>query len=258
MRSKKNDKSKSLSLAVYFGGLVLIIIVISLCFKVFETIKHSKFDGSHHFTVAVFNNKTLNIVSVSPQDHKISKLVIGNVGDFSDVEGTGLSIDAKIKTNDPVNSGPKTFFLSLIKNYRSLNGNITILDLIRLESFAFSVGSDNISDEKIDNLNSSSIETQIKNISLDKAVVDENKNVQVINTTSTGGLGNRIAKIVTNLGANVVLVGSSRESDKSVILYQSESYTAKELSKIFNIPLKKNDQSSISDITIILGKDFNK
>jgi len=91
---------------------------------------------------------------------------------------------------------------------------------------------------------------------LDPQIEKEDLSIEITNSTTTSGLGNKIAKIITNMGGKVVLVSSSQdELTKSIIYYNEDSYTVRKLSKLLNIPIEKKELNSISDIVIKIGED---
>ena len=69
-------------------------------------------------------------------------------------------------------------------------------------------------------------------------------------------MGNKIARLIGNLGGNVILVDSSKETEsKSKIVYKNDSYTVRKISKILGVPAEKKEMNSISDVIVIIGKD---
>ncbi len=256
MKNAKKEKIKSFNLALYFGLLVLLIIIISVSFKIFDVIRKSEFDGKNRFTVAVLNDKNVDVVTVSPSTGNQSGIRIEKAGSLDEIDMYSIPVDVFVESDSDFSSESKSIFLKMLFNKRELDSTLNILDLFKLSIFSFGVNNENFSYQGFklseeNELNSvSSVEFVDEKISQDKV------SIQVTNSTQTGGLGNKIAKTITNLGGNVVLVNSSKdEIEDSVIYYQEESYTVKKLSKVLNIKAEKHETNSIADIIVILGKD---
>jgi hypothetical protein len=91
----------------------------------------------------------------------------------------------------------------------------------------------------------------------DDLIEKDNQTVQIINRTNVSGLGGRLAKMITNMGGNVILVMSEDNSiKKSAITYiDKETYTVKNLQKILGYEAVREPSNAMSDITIIIGED---
>lgn len=258
---KKNKKGgvKSISLAFYFGLLILLIIIISLTFKTLDLIRNSKFDSNNRFTVAVLNDKKVDLISVSPSTGLQIGVSIENIKSLESLERYSFPVDVFVKSDSDFSSESKHIFLKMLFNKRSLGYALNILDLVKLSVYSLGVDNDNFSYQKF-NLED---EEELAEISskefIDETISNDKVSIQVINAAEIGGLGNNVARTITNLGGNVVLVNSSKEEQsESIIYYKEESYTVKKLSEILNVRAEKKDTSSISDIVIILGKDQEK
>ncbi len=256
MRSKKKEKSKSLNLAFYFGIFVFLIIVISLFFKTFDVIKKSKFDGKHRFTVAVINNKNVDLISASPTDGTLLVLHIDGISSPDSLKKLSLPIDAYAKTDSNFSSIVNYYFAKMLFNKRNFHTSLTTIDLLRLSIYSSGVDSQKVRQESISINNQKEILAFSSTLFADPAISEEKVSIQITNATDVVGLGNRLTKYIANMGGNVVLVNSSKDSEsKSRILYQKESYTVKKISEMLNIPKEKKEMNSISDVVIVIGKD---
>ena len=67
-----------------------------------------------------------------------------------------------------------------------------------------------------------------------------------------------MARLITNISGNVVLVSTSQNMQgKSVILYKGKkSYTLERLSKLLGFDVMENKSQSLADIAIQIGKDY--
>lgn len=96
----------------------------------------------------------------------------------------------------------------------------------------------------------------------DERVLEEDLQVIVLNGTDHSGLANDMARVIKNLGAELIGVKDhSLEINRSQIFCQSRtqatSYTAQRLAKSFDMELKNeklNEQEV--DLVIVLGEDF--
>lgn len=257
MRKKRNEeKSKNLHLGFYFCVLVFFIITVSIVFKVFETIKNSKFDGDNFFTVAVIADKNAQLISVSPKDNSLKKLTIIGVGSVDALREQGIPFDSAATAREGFKAGPKSYFMKVLLHRDGIKSNLTILDIVRLAFFASKADSKNIDEESVSLNNDDAIRQLEATWFHDPQMIKDDLNIEITNASEVSGLGNNAAKGITNMGGNVVLVNSSKEPEnKSVIYYKEESYTVEKLSKMLGIDKEKKDASSISDIVIIIGKD---
>lgn len=256
MRSKKKNKSKSTNLALYFILLIVSIFLISVIFKVFDTLGKSKFDGKNRFTVAVLSTNYSDFISVSPIDGTITKLRIKNQLNSSDIFNLSIPTDSIIMSRSDLDVKTHSFFLELMFKKNKAKTDLTIIDLLRLSVFSNGVNKEKTLEKTLSVKNDRDLELFSSTLFTDTSISKEKKNIQITNATNVSGLGNKLAKYITNMGGIVVLVNtSSKEEKNSKILFTHESYTVNKLSKKLNIPKEKNKGASISDIVIIVGKD---
>lgn len=259
MRKAKKETIKSYNLALYFGLLILLIIIISVAFKTFDIIRKSEFDRKNRFTVAVLNDKNVDIITVSPKTGEQFGIRLENAQSLSVVDKFSIPVDVFVETNSDFSSESKSIFSKMLFNKRSLDSSLNVLDLFKLSLYSFGVKGENFSHKNL-SLNE---EIELNRVSsdefIDEKISQDKITIHVTNSTEIGGLGNSVAKTITNLGGNVVLVNSSKDkAEESVIYYQEESYTVKKLSKVLNIKAVKHETSSIADIIVLLGEDQDK
>ncbi len=150
----------------------------------------------------------------------------------------------------------KSFFLELMFKKNKAKTDLTIIDLLRLGIFSNGVDKEKTIEKTLSVKNVRDLELFSSTLFTDVTISKEKKNIQITNATNVSGLGNKLAKYITNMGGIVVLVNtSSKEQKISKILFTDESYTVDKLSKKLNIPKEKNKDVSISDIVIIVGED---
>lgn len=257
-RKSKSNKSKSLGIALYFGLAVLFIILTSIVFKTFDLIKNSKYDGNHLVSIAIISNNNSQIISLSPKDDTIYRMNLNGISSLPEIKDYSIPIDASVSLNgqDPTTLSTKSEFLKFLLS-PGIKKSLTFIDLIRLEMFSAGVGNDKLNEQSFSKFDSGDITHASENYFRNQEVVSERLNIQVTNSTETPGLGNKVAKYITNLGGIVVLVNTvEKEEEKSKIIYSKDSYTIRKLSKLFNIPLEKGDTGPLSDVIIMIGKDW--
>ena len=257
MRKKQKSKDKkNLKLGFYFGFLVLSIIIVSFIFKVLDVFRSSKFDGNSHFNVVVLNRNNAEIFSFSPQEKKLNYLFIDRINDANSLREVGIPIDGKIKSTSKSSEYTKDKFIKFLFNYFKLDTDLSIIDVARLAILSQGIGGDKLSLNNLSFNDKKTLSDLSSSLFIDKALQDENRKIQITNSTNVQGLGNKFAKQISNNGGNVVLVNTSQEpTQKSVIYYMQDSYTVNKISKKLNIPIEKRDMNSISDILIIIGMD---
>lgn len=256
MKQKQKNKGKSINLALYFGILVFFIIIVSVVFKVFDVVGKSRFDGEHRFTVAILNDKNIELVSVSPKDGSITKLTVKNTTSVSDLEKFYIPIDSFVDPKNDLNADPGSVFLKLLLNRGVIKKDLTILDLFRLGIFSKGISSEKIVEESVSLNDEMKISRITTTLFIDPTVQEEKVSIQITNSTNISGLGNNLAKYITSMGGTVVLVNSSSNPEKkSKIIYENDSYTVKKLAENLKIPKEKREGSPISEVLLIIGED---
>ena len=96
---------------------------------------------------------------------------------------------------------------------------------------------------------------------IDEAIREESLKIEVLNSTGKTGLGNRVVRLVTNLGGEVISLGNQEEKiDNCLIRVKKEDAnrkTVQRLQKIFSCELEESGLSeSRSDLVLIIGDDY--
>lgn len=254
--SEKKKKNINLKLPGVFLLLVFGLIILSIIFKTLLIIKESKFDGSNRFTVGYTALDYSKIESFSPKDKSISVIIVkGKLGNKNLSSFLKIPVDLGVTTQEENDLSINSDLLNSIFSFGS--SKLNIIDAFKL--FVFS----KFQNPKIyqKNLTTKSSEDDIQaavyNIFTDPKIIDENKSIEIINSTATYGLGSRLAELITNMGGNVVLVSTSREQSKysKIIYYKSKSYTVSKLGELLGMPLEETNVKSVSDVIIIIGED---
>lgn len=256
MKSKKKEKTKNLHLAFYFGFFIILIIAISVIFKSVDLIRNSQFDGKHRFTIALMRDSEADIISVSPLDGSIVNLHLKKISNPDSLKILSVPIDSYVKTNSDFSFSDRHLFLKMLVNKRKLQSELTSIDLLRLSVYAIGVNDEKIRRVEVSTDDLDQLSLLSSTLFVDPTISSEKVTIQITNATEVSGLGNELAKYITNMGGNVVLVNSSKDTkDKSQIIYRDDSYTVKKLIDFLDVPGQKKEMDSISDVVVIIGKD---
>jgi len=176
---------------------------------------------------------------------------------------------------------PRNLFLQLI--YSSLKGeaktNLTNWDRLQLLYTIKNVSVFRSNSYNLSNLNLlEEVELPDKNKGLrieperidafiqshfqERRLREENLTIEVINTTQFPGLAERGARLLNNLGVEVVGVNNQEEKINRCQLIGEEklknNYSAKFIRQIFDCQWKDSQEEGRADLILILGEDYRK
>ncbi len=255
--------NKSLKTFYLYALLVLSFIFISLVIKIIFIYQQSRFDPAHDFTLAVIQQKKVKeIAAFHPEISAVSVLVIhdNNISSDTLAKNYGIAIDGYVITQegDAVGTDMATFLWSSLLNTTLWQSNLTALDKIRLLILAKNVSTNNRTLEQITlSEQTPDINTLIATALTDQDLASENISIQIINATGVSGLGQRLGKVLTNRGANIVDVSSAQNTQRTTTMayYGNESYTGDRLQKYLGLTATKLHKQTIADIVITIGND---
>jgi nitrogenase molybdenum-iron protein alpha/beta subunit len=145
-----------------------------------------------------------------------------------------------------------------VRNYHAVQTDATIIDYIRLSILSREIITNNkvIRDITLNDKNPENA-TIIARALNDPTISSESVSIQIINASNISGNGQRLSRVLTNMGANVVDVSTSHTSQNtSQIQYFGErSYTNEQIEKFLGFPVSELQRQPIADIVIILGED---
>ena len=258
---KKNDLAiNNTKIAIVFFIFLAAVAGVSLIFKVITIVRDGKFDDSRRFTLTITDGKNLQALSLSGSTKnivifKLSKNIKSeDFGRFLEIPIDGFIASSSLNLNQKVNS----LFLKSILNYNNLKTNLTIIDLLKLFAFATTIPQGNINVKNIpQDLDWTDADRIVGRLTSDELIEKDNKTIQVINGTNKSGLGNRLARLITNMGGDVIIVATSDSpKKKSTISYIGKKmYTVERLRKILGYDVIEENNNAISDITITIGED---
>lgn len=200
-------------------------------------------------------------------------------------EAFGLPIDGYLEiskgaSKDAILNFKKNpfYFLSETAKFKT---ELTLLELIRLYLFLQQVRSDKFLSYNLLNegllevasladgtpayLPSSILDSFVSDNLSDTNIKNEQMTIAVFNGTSYPGLAQRISRMISNMGGNIIILDNSENKFQYSAVYGAESLTKKRLSQIFNSKYAILDQKPVSPaglpasrahINILLGEDM--
>lgn len=257
-RKKKKVQGHTLRLAITFFVLVGLLVAGSLLVKLATVVEKSRFDGMHRFTVEFKEEQSSQVVSFAPDTRSMSILKIQDIpATFSAGKFLGIPIDARVKNR----KGQEDIALelqSLLFSYGKVETTLTPIDILRLWLFAKGVSSSSLTLREVSpTLAQGSIDRISSSLFLNYSLSQENASIQIINGTGALGLGSRLARLITNMGGNVVSVETSDDPIRqSKITYQTKkTYTLEKLVRVLGFQSSLSEEKGIADIVLTLGQD---
>lgn len=259
MKIKNNSSASNTKIAVIFFIFLAFVVLISLSFKIMEVIRASQFDGSKRFTLTMANTRNIQVVSLSPnsKDIVIFKLNV-NINPLEAGRLLKIPIDGFI-AQDSLDLNQKIFplFVRSILNYNSLKTNLTIIDIARIAMLTRTIPEDSINVKMVKDARGLELDRIVGRLVNDVFIEKDNQTIQIINATGLNGLGNRLARLITNMGGNVIIVATEDSlRKKSTISYiDKKTYTIERLQKVLGYEVIREPEDAISDITVVIGED---
>ncbi|GEM_PF-812713 len=276
MRQKKfTSNGKTLHMAFLFLGLVALLIIGSFISKVVHVAKQGLFDGQHRLTI-LFESKPAEkgtLISFAPDKKTISILEIeGEAFDYKKLSvGLGIPIDGYVRLSAPIAKQSDALqngeILSLLKKglfgNDVLQTNVTPIDFVRLWLFTKSIPGYDMTEEKYrlaslsDELVNTGLDKVVALLFADKTLSEEKVSIHIINASGVTGLGNKLARLLTNSGGNVVAVstGNAILPRCEIGFIEEDTYTLEKIEKLLGCKTIQMKKQTISDIVITLGKD---
>ena len=251
-RTHTSKPSTTLKVAGIFICIVVLLIVFSLCIKVWLLFSKSQFDGQHQYIVHLTDGSDhTHFIFFNPDVPKIEVLAIdGSI--TSETILSNIPSDAKLDMIFSEDSLQDSIHTTLVKAK-----NINFIDKLRLLLFAQTIAKDDIHMTHLKLPVTSSEEEDTKNIAVDQSLYKEGVSIAVVNASGFAGLGNTTATMLEEIGANVISVTTAdQENETSSLVNTGEAtYTLRRLTHIFSINPKMISKQQLATITIILGKD---
>lgn len=255
-RTQQENKQNNIALGILFSAAIIFLIGISLFGKVVSLFQKGKFDNSYPFSVKIENNQRKQFIYLSPKENKISILNINNLKD----DVSTIPQDSQLISSTEISSSNlSTFFKDLIED-KKMKTDLTSVDKARIYLFVKSISQENILTQSINSILDQKSDKIIYDIFSDEQIISEDLRIEVINATGVYGVGNKLAKMLSNMGGNVIFVKTAEDTgvNSSVLYSGNKGYTVSRLERLLGFKASVNKEKSISDIVIILGKDAVK
>ncbi len=258
MKRSRHISGNSLSIALFFVALTILLIVGGILLKLFLLWKTSSFDGVHQYIIEVHNPQLTKgeFLIFSPDIQSITAITVQGRVDATFARYLALPTDATVVD---VPSDNITNLLQGMLFIKKDETTPTELDIIRLLLFADSVNAANFSHQSLMlPIDAKTSEIVLPNLFLDKDLYAENESVTVENATNISGLGNKVAHMLTSIGINVVSVTTANTNENASVLstMRMHTYTISRMSHLLGLPITASNKQTLSDITLIVGKDL--
>lgn len=257
MRKKSARHTGAFHVALFIGSLICLLICAALFIKVLLLFQHSVFDGKQQFSLEIKEPGQMRFVVFNPDDESIHTVLVHGGSSSNPQIALGVPVDTSLTSTEDISSF-STLAQKLIFSRNAFHSSMTIIDGVRLFIFIHTADmSKAISQETSTTAAPESQDTIFSKVFTDATMYREGESVAVVNGTGVSGVGAKIARLLSHIGANVISVTTADTvSPKSFVGYSgSSSYTLTRIAHILQLPETQLSQVGISDITVTLGMD---
>ncbi len=264
-KQKEKYALTNFAFLMYFLFVVGVAILVATVWKLVITYSQNSFNTTSYSVLIKEENETY-VVALNKSSNTVSVIETANQKEnrLKNSFALQVPIDAMITvkgSNSPLDlfSYPKLVsYMTRISGMRF--SQMTVFDYMNL---VFSFSGMNNKDKKetklvFENGDWSLSQDELFDIFKDADIIQEGLGVEIINATETNGLAGSVAHVLEPVGINIVSLSSEGKMAYSAINVRNSSKTAQRISHILEIPIVQKEPSSIADITIILGGDFEK
>lgn len=256
-RSKRNAiqfGEKSLSIALFFILIVVLLIGLSIALKIYLLFKAAKFDGEHQFIFEIHAPSQNQLISFNPDTNSAVVLSIKDMHASSFGNYLGIPESAILTLPEKYDS-----LYTLTQNllFHPSNGlSLNVIDRIRMFLFVNNIKPTNITEDEWTQSEQGS-DKKLSQLFVDHTAYSENLSIAIVNGSGISGLGTKVAEELSHIGINIISVTSSQDlKEKTTIVYTGkEGYTVQRLVHIFRVASTPTISPMLSDVTITLGKD---
>lgn len=274
-KQKKANNGSAMAYLKIFIVVVVLLVAASLAFKFVKMITDSKLK-LNTYTVLIINSDAY-LMQVKNSTHEQSILKVSQYGQaaksqsrLSNSIAFGIPIDGEIFDEANVfNGDPQAIFnfsnlVSVFFGTRSLRfTNMNEVDFAKIYANIGSIAQKNSSSQTIPDFTEAYVKNKDKTENLiyqmfkSQDILNDITSVEIINATEVDGAGAKVSQMLKNAGYNVLAVSSSDKPDKSKIVVRVDNpLLEKRLKLLFNMPIEKEKEQHISDVTIVLGRDL--
>lgn len=253
-QSKKKDNS--LKIAGVFVSCILLLVVGGFLLKLLLVVRQSHFDSFHQYIVEVDESSTKGmLISFAPNSKSVTFVTVLGKVDSSYGKYLEIPVDGYVHMTIPKN-------LNQLTQQMLFGGkeekDITIIDKLRLLFFVNTLKPTDYHEETVQlPIDAETSEKLLPSLFLDSTLYADNESVSVINATGQSGIGTEVAHLLTTIGVNVVSVTTSDEESTQTKLsaLHPHTYTVSRIERIFHITSQTDTAHTISDITLVVGKN---
>lgn len=263
---------RGLLTAIFFFVLVFFLVAIALFFRLVEFLSDSAFDGAHQFTIVVAGKEKgtpLHILSFSPETTSITLLRIPKkIADTLQHAPSAaqrfllIPVTSSLVLESVPDQMHESDVAQMLKNAafsaRYAQTDIHPSDLYKLWWYSINVPPGNIqAEEVVTTEGEQAMDQQMVRLFGETTLITENKSMTIINATGVPGIGNRLARMLSNMGGTIVLVTTAKDLQRrSEIRYSGEiSYTVTRLAGLLHFPITPDTDRGIADIVITIGRE---
>lgn len=250
----------SIKTAIIYLFLVCLIVIFSIILRLFFLILHASYDTQHQFIISIQDrSQKISLIVFNPDNHTIKTCKVDGVVSPKRLAGDiGVPIDGSI-TNYPKDlSSVSSLMQFVLIHFDEFNPpGINLVDAFRLLLFSRSIKQSDIASISLHVPVSSDEQNQkLHYFFQDKTIFSEGLTISIVNATGQSGIGNKMGKLLQNIGANVIAVDTAEsEQEETTISYSGfGGYTLKKIARILHKNPEKVAKTGFSDIIITIGK----
>lgn len=265
--------AKNLRYLKIFLLVFIALVFISVIYKIVVNVSTSRFT-SNTFNFAVVGQQTY-IVHLDTSDNSLTYVTVnGNPTAPIDLSPLSYSVYFGVPIHGiifdtqhkPLQNIDTRFFslshiLNIISNpeYKKIGLNTT--DIIKIYLAQKSVPYENKQFNSINYRdfvpqNFDRIDAVFFSLFKNTDVINKKISVQIINATDVNGLGNRVSRVFSNWGYDVVsVISDSDYTSSEIILRTDDAYTKTNLQQIFGFPIHMDQGQAIANIIIVVAGD---
>ncbi len=264
MKSRVKTENNSISYLKIFAFFLILLIILSYLIRFVKIVQTSTLN-SHAFNILV-KDKNTYLVNIDKDQKRVSVISIKDLNEnFSSKKNAGIAIeipiDSVIFTKETENNFKRDFFSfnNLIFNSKNLTLNgLNRFDLVRIYFYS-KLYSSNLKEESvsINDLSQGDISGKIYDLLKDNIVVNEKISIEIINSSDVDGVGLKVSHMLKNVGFNVISITTADPANSSKIISRIDgNETLNRLESILGLPIEREKDSGVADISIVIGKDY--
>jgi len=251
---QKKKKKQNIGIGIVFILLIVFVILTSLILKIFDVYLKSSFDGKNNFNISHLGSGGWEVISLSPKDNSIAILNI-KTSDNKKFVNLRIPEDLNLTSSEDAASGNVKNVLRSILSSEDAN----IFDILKINLFLNSVQPRSINDLEID-IDDERVYGVISESLSNQTFLSEKLTIELINSTGETGVGSNVARFITNLGGNVILVntGGKVEPTSRIYTQKKKAETVKKIQKLLAAEIDSASQPALSDVKIVIGRDLTE